>query len=79
MVTGGNHSAALQIALAHFLYNLLGVAVIYGLPWLRGLPLMGAQSIAALGSRRKGLAIAYILSAFFVIPGILAFVTVRFF
>lgn len=53
--------------------------MIYGLPWLRGLPLMGAQSIAALGSRRKGLAIAYILSAFFVIPGILAFVTVRFF
>ena len=53
--------------------------MIYGLPWLRGLPLMGAQSIAALGSRRKGLAIAYILSAFFVIPGNLAFVTVRFF
>ena len=73
MVTGGNHSATLQIALAHFLYYPLGAAVIYGLP------LMGAQSIAALGSRRKGLAITYILSAFFVIPGNLAFVTVRFF
>ncbi len=77
--TGGNQTAALQIALAHFLYNLLGVVVIYGLPWLRGLPLMGAQWLADLGSKRKGLAIAYILSAFFVIPGILAFVTVRFF
>ena len=79
VVTDGNQTAALQIALAHFLYNLLGVAVIYGLPWLGGLPLMGAQWLADLGSRRKGLAIAYILSAFFIIPGILAFATVKFF
>ena len=58
-ITDGNTETALQIALAHFLYNLLGVAVIYGVPWLRALPLRGAQWIAHLGTERKALAIVY--------------------
>ena len=72
-ITGATHVVAHQIAIAHFLYNLLGVIVIYGIPWLRGIPIAGAEWIARLGSERKGLAIAYILSVFFGVPGVLVF------
>ncbi len=70
-VTGATHAVAHQIAIAHFLYNLLGVAVIFGIPWLRGLPVSGAEWIARLGSERRGLAVAYILCVFFGVPGAL--------
>ena len=72
-ITGATHAVAHQIALAHFLYNLLGVIVIYSIPWLRRIPMAGAEWIARLGSERKGLAVAYILSVFFGIPGALVF------
>ena len=70
-ITGATHAVAHQIAIAHFLYNLLGVVLIYSIPWLRGIPMAGAEWIARLGSQRKGLAVAYILSVFFGIPGVL--------
>ena len=72
-ITGATHAVAHQIAIAHFLYNLLGVIVIYGIPWLREIPIAGAEWIARLGSERKWLAIIYILGAFFGIPGALVF------
>ena len=70
-ITGPTHPAAHQIAIAHFLYNLLGVIVIYSIPWLRRIPIAGAEWIARIGSERKSLAIGYVLSVFFVIPGAL--------
>ncbi len=79
VTASGNTETALQIALAHFLYNLLGVVVIYGMPWLRTLPMQGAEWIAKVGSERKGLAIAYTLGMFFVVPGVLAFIGTQFF
>lgn len=59
-----------QIAIAHFLYNLLGVIVIYSVPWLRLIPTAGAEWIARLGSERKGWAVPYRLSVFFGVPGL---------
>ena len=70
-ITGANHVIAHQIAIGHFLYNLLGVVVIYSIPWLREVPIAGAEWIARLGSERKGLAISYILAVFFGVPGAL--------
>lgn len=75
----GNKSTALQIALAHFLYNLIGVVTVYGLPWLRRLPLHAAEWIAAVGARQQALALAYIVTFFFVIPGVLALGVLRLF
>ena len=72
-ISGATHAIAHQIAIGHFLYNLLGVVVIYGIPWLRGIPIAGAEWIARLGSERKGLAVSYILSVFFGVPGALVF------
>lgn len=72
-ITGAAHAVAHQIAIAHFLYNLLGVIVIYGIPWLREIPITGAERLARIGSERKWLAIVYIICAFFVIPAALVF------
>ena len=70
-ITGATRAIAHQIAIGHFLYNLLGVIVVYSIPWLREVPIAGAEWIARLGSERKGLAISYILSVFFGVPGAL--------
>ena len=78
-VSGEAREPALQIALAHFIFNLFAVAVVYGVPWLRRLPLRGAGWIADLGTERKGLALAYVFAVFFAVPAVLAFVTLRLF
>lgn len=72
-ITGATHAVAHQIAIAHFLYNLLGVIIIYSIPWLRRIPIEGAEWIARIGSENKGWALAYILSVFFGVPGALVF------
>jgi len=68
-VTGVASVPALQIALAHFLYNSFGVLVIYGVPGLRSVPLWGARSLARLAQRPLWL-VVYVLGVFFVLPGL---------
>lgn len=64
----GNKVFALEIALVHFLYNLIGVIVIYGVPFLRAIPLNFAQKLANVAADRKIYAIGYILLVFFIVP-----------
>ncbi len=78
-VTGASREPALQIALAHFLFNAFAVGVVYGVPWLRRLPLRGAGWIAELGAERKGLALAYVLAVFFAVPALLTVATLQLF
>ncbi|MGK7940128.1 MAG: Na/Pi symporter [Crocosphaera sp.] len=66
-----NGIAALEIALVHLLYNVFGVIIIYGLPFLRKLPILGATILADVASKRKYIAFIYIVSVFFILPGIL--------
>ena len=66
----GNTEWAITIASVHFLYNLIGVIVIFGIPFLRELPLRGADWLAGLASEKKHYAFTYILCVFFVIPGL---------
>ena len=72
-IVGETHAVAHQIAIAHFLYNVFGVVVIYSIPGLRNMPVMGAEWIARLGSERRGIAAAYMASVFFLVPGGLVF------
>lgn len=67
-VTGDAH-AALQIASFHFLYNLVGVIVIFGLPILRFSPVYCAEWLGDLAVKNRLYALAYILTVFFIIPG----------
>lgn len=70
-ISGENAIFALQIALIHMTYNVLGVAVIYGIPLLREIPIKAAQWLADLAVEKKMYVAIYIASVFFVIPGVL--------
>lgn len=66
----GNAEAALQIAFIHLTYNVLGVALIYGIPFLRNLPVTAAEWLGTTASENKLAALAYILGVFFIAPGL---------
>ncbi len=70
-ITGGNAVLALQIAFVHLLYNMAGVIIIYGIPFLRNLPLYAAEHLAESTVKNKLYALAYIFGVFFLIPGVL--------
>lgn len=74
-VSGADAVPAIEIAMVHLLYNTLGVVVIYGIPFLCRLPIVGAEILAEVASKKKYLALLYIVSVFFVIPGVLLGVT----
>ncbi|MEM6435508.1 MAG: Na/Pi symporter [Cyanobacteria bacterium P01_D01_bin.115] len=74
-VSGAEAVPALEIAMVHLLYNTLGVVIIYGIPFLCRLPIAGAETLAAIAADRKYLAFIYIVTVFFLIPGILLGIT----
>ncbi|MCC2606876.1 Na/Pi symporter [Planctobacterium marinum] len=67
-VTGANAGFALQIALVHLLYNVLGVLLIYGVKYLRELPILFSHQLSLKVADRKAWGLAYILGLFFVLP-----------
>lgn len=70
-ISGAAAEAALSIALVHFFFNFLAVILIYGIPYLRELPLKAAERLAEVGTNNKFMAFAYVLGTFFVIPGLM--------
>lgn len=68
MAASKHPEAGLHIALVHLVFNLMATVVIYGIPWLRRLPLIGARWLAELGCRNKTAAMGYILGVYFGIP-----------
>ena len=70
-ITGVNAIFALQIALIHFLYNLIGVLVIYTIPPLRDIPIKAAEILSTLAQRNKLYVAGYMLLVFVIIPLIL--------
>jgi solute carrier family 34 (sodium-dependent phosphate cotransporter) len=67
-ISGASAMVALQIALVHLLFNLLAIAVIYVLPFLRQVPVVMAETLAIQAQRNKGYVAAYIVGVFFVLP-----------
>jgi sodium-dependent phosphate cotransporter len=74
-VTEGNARLGMEIALVHFWYNVIGVVVIYGIPFLRELPIRCAEWLAEISTRNKWCAVGYITSVFFILPTLLLGVT----
>lgn len=73
-VTGEYSVFALQIALVHLTFNVTSTIVIFGIPFLRELPLKGAFYIAEVATKKKSMVAAYISFVFVLLPGtILAF------
>jgi sodium-dependent phosphate cotransporter len=59
---------ALQIALVHLIYNVLGVVVVFGNKILREIPLKMAESLSLRVAKQKVLGFAYIGGVFFIMP-----------
>lgn len=70
-VTGEYAVFALQIALVHLLYNIIGVLVVYGLPFLREIPIKLATGLGEKAAENKLYAFAYIGGVFFLTPALL--------
>ncbi len=70
-ITGPAAEVALTIALVHVMFNVFAVALIYGLPLLREIPLRLAEKLAEIGAQNKPAALAYVLGSFFVFPGLI--------
>lgn len=67
-ITGAGAQFGLQIALIHLLFNVFGVILIYGIPFLRRIPLVCASSLAKLACERRSMALLYIVGTFFLFP-----------
>ncbi|WP_022873334.1 Na/Pi symporter [Nesterenkonia alba] len=65
---GALGTIALTAALVHLFFNLFGTLVIFGLPGIRQLPVLGAQGLAALAVRRPAAAFAWVLGVFVALP-----------
>ncbi len=74
-VEGNMATLALQIALVHLCFNISATAVIYGIPFLRNIPLRTARRFAQIASRRKWVVLAYVAGLFFVLPTVLITLT----
>ncbi|MDO8908520.1 MAG: Na/Pi symporter [Pseudohongiella sp.] len=59
---------ALTIALVHLFFNLFAIALIYGIPVTRNIPIYMAETLAELAQRNKLYVIGYIVGVFFLIP-----------
>jgi sodium-dependent phosphate cotransporter len=63
-----NASSAISIAIAHFLFNLIGVLIFYPVPLLRKVPLELAEGLGKLTLKYRLAGFVYILLTFFFIP-----------
>ncbi len=73
-IVGPTAVFALQIAFVHTTFNILAVALIYGIKNLRKIPLRGATWMAKLAMEQKVLALVYLFGVYFVAPGLMVLV-----
>jgi len=70
-ITGESAVAALEIALVHLLFNVLGVLAIFGTPALRPLPMVAAEWLAELVVWNRLVVMLYVVGGFFLVPAAL--------
>ncbi|MCQ9205291.1 MAG: Na/Pi symporter [Omnitrophica bacterium] len=70
----GNISA-ITVAFTHFLFNIIGVCCIYPIKRLRKIPLFLAKSLGNLAFKKRRYIVIYVLTAFFILPGILILIS----
>lgn len=69
-VSGGKARIGLQAAYIHLIYNVAAVALIFGVPLLRPIPLRMAEFFADKAVDNKKLVFAYILGVFVILPAL---------
>ncbi len=63
-----NSNAAISIAIAHFLFNLIGVLIFFPIPYLNQLPIKLADGLGRLTLKYRLTGFLYVLLMFFFIP-----------
>jgi solute carrier family 34 (sodium-dependent phosphate cotransporter) len=66
---------ALQIGLVHFFYNIFSILIVFGIPFLRNVPVWGATKLADLAMKRKLYVLIYVLGLYIILPGMLLVVS----
>jgi sodium-dependent phosphate cotransporter len=59
---------ALTVALVHTVFNVSGILILYGIPFLRPLPIIAAEKLAGVAVERRMIAVGYVVGAFIVLP-----------
>lgn len=72
-ISGENEIAALQIALIHLAYNVIGVVLFLTIKVLKNLPIKSAELLAKKSQESRIWAFAYIFGVFFILPGVVFF------
>lgn len=67
---------ALQIALVHLLFNLAATVIIFGIPFLRNIPLKGSEIISEMAIKNKWVVFGYLFSLFILLPSLILFLTI---
>ncbi|NCC32178.1 MAG: Na/Pi cotransporter family protein [Chloroflexia bacterium] len=67
-VSGPQAVPAMTIALVHLFFNLFGTLIIFGIPFLRNLPVVGSERLGVAASERPWVAFAYLGGVFFALP-----------
>jgi len=67
--------AAITVAFTHFLFNTIGAVFFYPIPLFRKIPITLAKGLGNLALKKRRYAFIYVSSAFFLIPGILIFIS----
>jgi sodium-dependent phosphate cotransporter len=70
-IVGPNAIFAMEIALIHLFYNLLGVVLIYSIPLLRNIPIICANWLSEAAVKNKFYILIYIVTVFMIIPSVL--------
>ena len=60
---------ALQIALVHLVFNIMATVFIFGIPFLRELPVKAADMISDMAVKNKSVVAGYLVAVFLVLPG----------
>lgn len=72
---GSQSTDALAIAFVHFFFNAIGVLILYPIPIVREIPVFLATGLGNLTLKNRLIGIIYVVVVFFIIPGILIFLT----
>lgn len=73
--SGVEGTAALTAAAVHLFYNVFASIVIFGIPFLRPLPIIGAQWLGDLGAKSKIYVLVWLAGLFVVLPLVLIALT----
>ena len=65
--------AAISLALAHLLFNLIGVIIFFPIPWLRNIPVYLSLLLGKFTMKYKVIGFLYIILTFFLIPFLLIY------